>query len=876
MYFPFRLFFIDNYHFSNCRLIRILTCHFNGYKPVYSILSNNLIMRLIFVMLSLLFLISANGQILSPDEFLGYPLGSRYTYHWQLINYYEYVAKTAPDKVKLIRYGTSYEGRPLIVVMVSDKMNVENAESIRMNNLRLSLIAGDKMAANEDAPPIVWLSYNVHGNEASSSEASMQTLYRMVQDDKQMKEWLKNVVVMIDPCLNPDGRDRYVQWFQSVKGGKSNPNSMSREHHEPWPGGRTNHYYFDLNRDWAWQTQIETQDRIRLYNQWMPQVHVDYHEQGINEPYYFAPAAEPYHEVITPWQRSFQDSIGRNHARYFDRNNWLYFTKLRFDLLYPSYGDTYPTYNGAIGMTYEQAGIGAGLEVITEEGDTLTLKNRIDHHVATALSTIETSCHQRKNLMKEYSIYFSKAVTTGYGPYAAYVIKNRVGDAQRIADFLSLLDKNGIQYGSAKGKFSGYDYNSAGDISFTLNEDDIVINALQPKSALIQVLMEPHAKLTDSVTYDITAWSIPYAYGLQAYATKGKIPVKPYVKANVKTEDNQEVYGLIIKWEGLKSAGVAAALLSKGILVRYNEIPFVIGGQQFERGSMIIVKAGNHSFGNTLKSMVLKICDSLKVDVFSVNTGLVDKGGDFGSDLMHKLMPKRVVVASGQTVSSYALGAVWHFFEQELNLPISLVDTDLLSESNLDKTDVLILPDGYYPFLSDKSSSDLIYQWIQKGGRLIALESAVSSLSKLDWGLKAKKTDESDDQKGTYALLKSYDQRERTYMKTITPGAIYQVDMDTTHPLAFGYHSTYYTLKQNNQIYDFISSNGWNVGVIKSAAQKSGFVGSVLKNKLKDGLLFGVQNIGKGSVVSFADDIIFRNFWQNGKLMLCNAVFFDF
>ncbi|MFN5334637.1 MAG: M14 family zinc carboxypeptidase [Bacteroidota bacterium] len=834
-------------------------------------------MRLNFLFVLQFICLSCYSQIFSPDQFLGYPLGSKFTYHWQLVNYYEYVAKTLPDRVKLIQYGTSYEGKPLLTAFVSSKKNIENLDLIRLNNLRLANMTRDKMAPDEESPVIVWLSYNVHGNEASSSEASMSTLYRLLQEgNKNNNEWLNETIVVLDPCLNPDGRDRYVQWFHSVMGISQNPVKMAREHHEIWPGGRTNHYYFDLNRDWAWQTQKETKQRIQLYNQWMPQVHVDYHEQGINEPYYFAPAAEPYHEVITPWQRSFQDSIGRNHAQYFDRNGWLFFTKLRFDLLYPSYGDTYPTYNGAIGMTYEQAGIGAGLAVITEEGDTLSLKDRINHHVATAMSTIETSFKNRANLIKEYRVFFNKAINTGFGNYGAYVIKKRKGDDQRIADLLDLMDKNGIRYGSITGTFTGYDYVNAKETSFSVSNEDIVISSLQPKSALIQVLMDPNPRLSDSITYDITAWSLPYVYGLQAYAVKNKISVQSYIKPELSNFPKKEAYGYVIKWEGVKSVSVASALLSKGVLVRYNETPFATEGQQFERGSLIILNAGNQLLSKTLDQLVYGVCDSIGVRVFPVKSGLVDKGGDFGSDLIHKMHPKRVVVLSGPNISSYALGAIWHFFEQELNYPITLSYADDFTNADLDKTDILILPDGYYSILSDKSSSEYLHQWIQKGGRLIAMESAVASLSKLDWGLKAKKTDDPDDKKDTQSLLKTYEQREREFMKSITPGSIFKVSIDPSHPLAFGYQDTYFTLKQNDQIYDFISGNGWNVGVIKSDAQKAGFVGSLLKNKLEDGLLIGVQNIGKGSVVSFTDDIIFRNFWQNGKLMLCNAVFFDF
>ena len=221
----------------------------------------------------------------------------------------------------------------------------------------------------------------------------METLFDMVNPaNTRTKPWLKNTVVVIDPCLNPDGHDRYVNFYNSVKGITPNNNPSSREHAEPWPGGRINHYYFDLNRDWAWETQKETQGRMALFNQWLPQIHVDYHEQGYNAPYYFAPAAEPFHKDITAWQREFQNIIGRNNAKYFDQNGWMYFTKEEFDLLYPSYGDTYPIYNGSIGMTYEQGGISAGLAVLTLLATIrLTLADRISHHHSTSLSTIETA-----------------------------------------------------------------------------------------------------------------------------------------------------------------------------------------------------------------------------------------------------------------------------------------------------------------------------------------------------------------------------------------------------------------------------------------------------------------------------------------------------
>ena len=297
--------------------------------------------KFLFIIAFLSFGSIISQTLQTPSQFLGYEIGSRFTRHHKVIDYFKYVSKNSSN-VELEKYGETNEHRPMYVSYISSKENILKLENIRKSNLsQTGIIAGD----SNNKISIVWLSYNVHGNEASSTEAAMLTIYELVTTKKR---WLKNTVVIIDPCLNPDGRDRYVNWYQQVKSTPFNINQEGKEHSEPWPGGRPNHYLFDLNRDWAWATQLETAQRIKIYNKWMPHIHVDFHEQGINDPYYFAPAAAPFHEIISDWQRNFQTQIGKNHATYFDREGWLYFTKESFDLLYPSYGDTYPTYMGAI------------------------------------------------------------------------------------------------------------------------------------------------------------------------------------------------------------------------------------------------------------------------------------------------------------------------------------------------------------------------------------------------------------------------------------------------------------------------------------------------------------------------------------------------
>ncbi|MDQ7949797.1 MAG: M14 family metallopeptidase, partial [Pedobacter sp.] len=394
-----------------------------------------------FVIFTVGFL-SVRAQVPSPGEFLGYALGSRFTPHQKVVDYFKKVAVTSKN-IQLQGYGKTYEGRELLLAIVSDESNMDKLEQIRTNNLQLSM--ANKNAKVAKQPAILWLSYNVHGNEANSTETSMKVLYTLATaKEENIRTWLKNTVVIIDPCLNPDGRDRYVNYFNMVTGKQPDPDPTAREHSEPWPGGRPNHYYYDLNRDWAWQTQIETQQRLVAYHKWMPQVHVDFHEQSYNEPYYFAPAAEPVHQDITAWQREFQVVVGKNNAKYFDENGWQYFTKERFDLLYPSYGDTYPLYNGAIGMTYEQGGIRAGLAIITSAGDTLTLADRIDHHFTTSMATLETVSMHAERLVSEFKKYFEQSATNPPGGYKTYVVKGQ--NVDRLRKMAELLRRNHVEF----------------------------------------------------------------------------------------------------------------------------------------------------------------------------------------------------------------------------------------------------------------------------------------------------------------------------------------------------------------------------------------------------------------------------------------------
>jgi len=580
---------------------------------------------LLTLLFSLVLSFSVFCQIQNPDNFFPEKLGDHFYPHHLIVDYFEHVAANS-ENVQLVEYGRTNQNRPLVLAYISSTENMANLETIRTNNLkRTGLMNG---SATEDDKAIVWLSFAVHGNEASSPNAAVKTLYELTSGtNADAAKWLENTVVIIDPTVNPDGYSRYTDWNRNVSNKILTTNPVSREHQEPWPGGRVNHYLFDLNRDWAWATQVESQQRIPYYRQWMPHIHVDFHEQGHNSPYYFAPAAAPFHEYITNFQRDFQTEIGKNNAKYFDEQGWMYFTKERFDLLYPSYGDTYPTFNGSIGMTYEQAGHGrAGKGIDLANGDTLRLMDRIKHHTTTALSTIEMSSNNAKRIADNFEDYFQSTNKKPQGKYTTFVIK---GDnpTDKIKSIVRLLDLHQIQYGrSTKGqKIKAHDYTTGKDTEVQLANNDLVISAYQPMSVLAQVLFEPETFVEDSITYDITAWALPYAHGLKAYASTQKItPDASYDFAHPMPQmidDNP--YSYIFKWESLNDAAFLGALMQRGVRARVASNPFTINNVKYPSGTLIVNRGDNKhvkgGFNEAVQAMEMEY-EPIHMDKFGITS----------------------------------------------------------------------------------------------------------------------------------------------------------------------------------------------------------------------------------------------------------------
>ncbi len=832
-----------------------------------------------FLLIGLLFLLAAPiaaQSLKSPSEFLGYEMGQRFTYHHRAVAYVEHVASVKKN-VKLEYYGETYEGRPLMVAFISSQENIDKLEQIRQNNLRrVGVLEGTPV---DDGITIVWLSHNIHGNESVSLEAALLTLHKLADPtNAETQEWLKNTVVVIDPALNPDGRDRYSVWYHQTVGKQMDVNRNAREHYEPWPGGRPNHYLFDLNRDWAWQTQQESQVRARLYHRWYPHVHADFHEMGAESPYYFAPAAAPYHEALTKFQREFQVLIGRNHAKYFDKDFRLYYTREVFDLFYPSYGDTWPTYQGAIGMTYEQGGSGfAGLGVIISTGDTLTLTKRISNQHNVGLSTVEVVSKNASSIVREFTNYFNTSRNNPVGTYKTYVLKDN-GNPDNMRAFLDLLDNQQIRYGLAPARrtATGFDYSTGKNGSFTMETTDIVVSLFQPKSVLANVLLEPRTTVVDSLTYDITAWSLPYAYNLKAYALTERInpnmnDVRKQFDVAAPVATANSPYAYLVEWKSLDDVRFLAQLLRNGVKVRSSEKAFTIGGKAYAPGALVVARTSNEALGSKFDEIVRTAALEHKRSLNPVFTGMVDTGVDFGSTSVRFLHAPKIAILAGDGVNSLAYGEVWHFFDQQIGYPATSVWIQNFGTMDLNAFNVLILPAGKYPNILSGSNLEKLTAWVRAGGKLIAMENVVSQLSNTDGFKLLTQKDALPEAKGN-ELLTVYGDQERESMRTSLAGAIYKVNIDATHPLGFGFPGVYYSMKRSDAAFNYLAS-GWNVGVIPADGFVSGFVGHKLKPRLTETLVFGTMPMGRGTVVVMVDNPLFRAFWHSGKLLFGNAVF---
>jgi hypothetical protein len=832
------------------------------------------------IILATIFSVLKSQALKSPDEFLGYKLGTQFTFQYKAIEYFKYIADNSPRAV-FREYGKTYEGRQLGVCIISSEENLAKLEQYRKNNLiKAGLLKGEFTGKQI---PFIWLAYNIHGSEAVGMEAAMKTLYTLVTGSYPgVSEYLKECIIIIDPCQNPDGHDLYTERYRTSMNRGENPDKNSWEHNQGWPPARTNHYMFDLNRDWVWQTQAETQQRIIFYSQFMPQVHADFHEMGPESTYFFAPSADPWNTVFTPWQHEFHKLMGKGNAALFNEKFRLYFTREDYDFFYPAYGDTWPSLNGAIGFTYEQGGGGsAGIAYKQESGDTLTLRKRIEGHFTSSMATIKVSYENREKLISEYDKFFDESSKNPQFQYKSVIIKG-ANDRSDMSALLKLLDRNQIKYtyaGNTGKKLKGFDYylHKSGEV--TVEKGDILISAYQPQSHLMQVLFEPDCKISDSLSYDITSWSVPYVYNIKAFAANDKVAADTGKVEQREIENKQgekSTYAYITNFTGFNELKFIAALYKKSVKLRYSLYPVTLDGKSYNRGSIIIARGDNTNLTGDFDRIVANAANDCQAYLTVTSTGLVDSGKDFGSQYSPLMKKRDVAILCGEGTSPLSAGELWFFFERELNYPVSLINTEITRNPDLRKYEILILSSGNYTKLKDT-----IVDWVKRGGRVIALESAISTFSGIKTTALAKAIEtRAAEQKAAEKKIKSddttmlkkyeYENEGRYRLSDRSEGSIYKAKLDDTHPYAFGIGKEWYTIKRSPG-YPFLDK-GSNIVYILDKDPVTGFAGYKFKEKVKNTIVIGSETIGEGQVIYITDDPYFRGFWKSGRVLLGNMI----
>jgi len=836
---------------------------------------------------------SYNPAIPKPAEILGYKIGDRFTDYRGLERVVEALVNSS-DRVKQIVYGETYEHRPLQLLIISSPANLAKIESIRANNLRLTdprLLSGaDRQKIIAESPGIVWLSYGVHGNESSSPEAALMTAYQLCAGtDLQTTALLDSLIILIDPNVNPDGRERYVRWINGAVGREPNSNPDAAEHHEPWPGGRTNHYYFDLNRDWSWLTQTETKARIALYRQWMPHVHVDFHEMGYRSSYFFFPAAVPLHEAFPEEVRKWGAIYGKGNADALDRFGIPYYTGEYFDLFYPGYGDSWPTFNGAIGMTYEQAGHSmAGLAIQKPTG-LLKLEDRARNHFLTGMATLTTTLRHRRERLNDFSLFWESALRLP-SRYKAFVIPEG-SDPGRAVRMVTLLHKQGIEIHrlSEPLRAEAQKFFSGRNTRMEFPAGTYVVPLAQPQSRLVKALLEPEAAAKDTFFYDVSAWSLPVAFGLTAYTTDALLPPSaaklsepPVVTGRVVGGSARVAY--LIPWERDASVKAAGFLMRRGVKLSFAAKSFSFSSRQFRPGTLIAFVSANK---DSLDALINTAAERYAVDIVAVHTGLTDQGIDLGSNSVRPMKNPRIAMLTDAPVSANDFGELWYMFDREYELPFTAIRTPTFGSIDLSDYDVLLMPDGSYRGIIDSGLVAEVKRWVSRGGLLIGIENGARFLTKNQSGLtsvlletdrkeseKSKEETEEEKQKLETVKRQTFHEKEESDRLARIPGTVFRALVDTTHVIGFGYDREVYVFKGDGPSLLLSEKAHSVVRFAPGVGSVSGYSSKERTKKVADsGYLLDFPQ-GQGHIVLAAENMSFRMFWTGHQRMLLNAIFF--
>ncbi|MDY0980269.1 M14 family zinc carboxypeptidase [Stenotrophomonas sp. CFBP8994] len=805
----------------------------------------------------------------TPQQFLGYEIGSRYTRHDQLVAYFNELARHS-DKIKVEQIGSSYEGRPLLIATVTSAQNQQQLETLRRQHVTLADPAQPLSAAG-NSPVVVWLGYSVHGNETSSGEAALLTAYYLVANrSADTARWLQQAVVLFDPAQNPDGRDRAASWHNAYASSPASADPADKEHVEPFPQGRTNHYFTDLNRDWLALTQQDTRPKIAYFHQWYPNVQIDFHEMGKDSTYYFEPSPASMHSPLLPASSyAFNKTLAKYHAQALDALGSLYYTGENFDNFSPVYGSTYPDFHGAVGVTVEQASSRGRVQ--ESVNGLLTFPFTIRNQVATGLGTVRGAVTERDGLLKLQKEFFQSAVKqANQQPVKAFVFgdANDPGLTRRLLDLL-LQHQITVQALSKEVTVDGQRFEPG---------SAYVVPTAQPQFRLVHSIFAETPPIKGDVFYGSTSYAIAPAYGVAFAGSRSRVDggerITSLQAARGGVSGGQAGYAYVFDWRDYNASRALYALQAKGVLTRAAFQPFTAatasGEQAFARGSVVVPVAGQTLAGDALLAAVDEAARSSGVQVHALASGQSRSGIDLGSDSVKSLRRPAVALVMGEGVSATEIGSAWFLLDQQVQLPASKLDPAQLGKVNLDRYTTIVLSGGTYSGV-DATAVAALKRWINAGGSLVTYGSAAK------WAIEQKLSDEvlgAEEKEPEGARRAFGDQRDIAAIERVS-GNILSADVDTSHPLGFGLPRTQLAINKENGISFKPSRNAFSTVVrIDESPRVNGYLSEANRSRVAGSAWLLVSPQGQGNVVLFADDPAHRKYWHGTERLLLNAVFF--
>ena len=778
-----------------------------------------------------------------PSEVIGHEVGEWHVTHDKLVKYMYAIANSS-DRIIIEETGKTYENRPLLILKVSSPDNLKNLEKIKENHFKIT--NGIKINEFKNMPAVVYQGFSVHGNEASASNAALLGIYYLAaSNESETLEILNNTVILYDPCLNPDGLQRFANWVNSNKNLIPNPDNNDREFSEVWPGGRTNHYWFDLNRDWLPVQLPESKARIKTFTDWLPNIVTDHHEMGTNSTFFFQPGVPSRVNPLIPnFNQELTEKIAKYHSEHLDKIGSLYYSKENYDDFYFGKGSTYPDINGSIGILFEQASSRGHLQ--QSQNGILTFPFTIKNQLTTIISTLNAASSLRTQLLSYMNEFYIEAL-----------------------DEVNNSKTSGIGFGNNYDKTSSYQLakilkSHKIDVFETNSKNyKYYVPLKQKKSRLIRAMFETSTNFQDSLFYDVSAWTFPLAFNVNHEFLKKELEVVKSFDEPKGKVSNFSDYGYLIKPHDYNIPKLINSLQEKGIRIKSSSKSFKINSDYFDYGSLLIPVVGQSISSKNIYDLLNNVSNKTGIDIYALKSGYEDNIG-FGSGSFTTIKKPKIGLIVGSGVRAYDAGEIWHLFDTRYEIPITKIDIKNLNRVNLSQYTHVILPS----YSGTDLSTTKIQDFLKSGGNLIAYRSSINWLERNKFiNVDFIKNDIS-------AKDVSFEDRSKFSGAQVVGGAIFETKIDKSHPITFGFQNDVLPTFRNNTIFMKPEKNSYN-NPIKYTKNPllSGYISNDNLEILKQSVPFKIKRFSSGKIFLFTDNTNFRAFWYGTNRLLMNAIF---